>query len=264
MKKVVMKRENNVVKANVLIASKGRLTALEQKFFCTLVSSITTQDERDQRTLYSFSIRQFANIASISYSQIYEQVHEAAKRIMERILTVKREKGQLTIALLSSVESFEGEGRIAVRFSEEILPYIFDLRREFTRYQLKNILILRSTHAIRLYELLKQTETLKKRTMTLSELKEYLGTGKRYQRFGHLKLRVLDPSMREINEKTDINVSYKKIKEGRRIAELEFTIKPKQKPQEPQKRLKKVNVEEKLHPEGEAFLRSLLGTNKYI
>ena len=261
MKKVAMKRTNNVVKANVLISAKGRLTALEQKFFCTLVSSITPQDEADQRTLYSFPIRQFADIASVSHSQIYVKVFEAAIRIMQRVLVIQQEDGPLAVALLSSVKALAGEGRIAVRFSEEILPYIFDLKREFTKYQLKNVLNLRSTHAIRMYEILKQTESLKKRKMTISELKEYLGAGEKYQRFDHLKSRVLDPAIHEINEKTDINVSYAKIKEGREFVELKFTIKSNQKPQKPQKRLKKVDVEEELHPEGKAFLRSLLGSN---
>ena len=261
MKKVVMKRTNNVVKANVLISAKGRLTALEQKFFCVLVSAITPQDEADQKTLYSFPIRQFAGIASVSHSRIYEKVFEAAIRIMERIIVIQQEDGPLAVALLSSVKALAGEGRIAVRFSEEILPYIFDLKREFTKYQLKNVLGLRSAHAIRLYELLKQTESLKKRKMTISELKEYLGAGEKYQRFDHLKSRVLDPAIHEINEKTDINVSYAKIKEGREFVELKFTIKSNQKPQKPQKRLKKVDVEEELHPEGKAFLRSLLGSN---
>jgi len=46
-----------------------------------------------------------------------------------------------------------------------------------------------------------------------------------YFRFPDFKRKVLDISMREINEVSDINVTYIVIKTGRRFAKIEFSIK---------------------------------------
>ena len=97
----------------------------------------------------------------------------------------------------------------------------------FTQYQLKNILKLKSSHSIRVYELLKQYETIRKRKFEVEELKSYLGLENNYSTFKDFEKYVLKVAMAEINEKTDIVINYEKIRKGRRIGEIKFTIEPK-------------------------------------
>ena len=56
-----------------------------------------------------------------------------------------------------------------------------------------------------------------------------------YKRMGNFKLRVLDLAVQEINEKTDIKVSYEQVKKGRTIIGFKFKVLDKEKPKNTQK-----------------------------
>jgi len=89
-----------------------------------------------------------------------------------------------------------------------------ELKEKFTSYQLENVVRLNSVYSIRIYELLKQYERIRKRKLTLEELRYFLGIEKdKYIQYGHLKNKVLLVAQKEINEKTDIQFTFNEIKQ---------------------------------------------------
>ena len=93
----------------------------------------------------------------------------------------------------------------------------------------KNIINLKNKHSIRVYELLKQYEKIGKREFDLEEFKELLMIEDQYERIYDLDRFVLNIAVDEINEFTDINIGFEKIKKGRRVVGLLFTIDSKEK-----------------------------------
>src|SRR5699024_6386446 len=78
----------------------------------------------------------------------------------------------------------------------------------------------------RLYELLKKWERIGKWETTVDYLKELMGiTQKSYNVYGNLKNRIIGPATEELNSKTDLKVTFKEIKKGRRVVKLAFNIK---------------------------------------
>ena len=53
--------------------------------------------------------------------------------------------------------------------------------------------------------------------------------GKAYQRLNNLKNRVFEPALNEINQKSDINVTWNYVKEGRSYTKIHFIVKAKHK-----------------------------------
>ena len=101
-----------------------------------------------------------------------------------------------------------------------------ELKEKFTSYQLENVVRLNSVYSIRIYELLKQYERIRKRKLTLEELRYFLGIEKdKYKQYGHLKNKVLLVAQKEINKKTDIQFTFNEIKTGRKVTGFEFDIK---------------------------------------
>lgn len=149
-----MNVENYVVKSNKLIEAKGKMTALEQKIFATLISKITISDEDFRK--YEFNIRQFIELSGSNETKIYNDIHTAARRLMNNIITVETEKTVVTTALISFVETPKGQGVVKITFHPFLKPYLLDLKERFTQYQLKNVLKLKGSHSIKIYELLKQ------------------------------------------------------------------------------------------------------------
>lgn len=131
------------------------------------------------------------------------------------------------VAFVTDRVYFKKEGRFYIEFHEKILPYIANLKARYTKYELVNIGAFTSTHTIRLYELCSQYKTVGTREIKLEDLKDWLQVSDKYDRYNNFNQRVLEPSITEINAKSDLLVDVKPIKRGRIITALHFTIKTK-------------------------------------
>jgi len=83
---------------------------------------------------------------------------------------------------------------------------------------------MKSQYSLRLYEILKSYEYQHKRTFDIDELKKML-SAENYNRFPDFKRYVLERAIREINDLSDLNITYEVIKKERRFAKIEFVMK---------------------------------------
>jgi plasmid replication initiation protein len=224
-----MNQENLVVKHNKLIEAKGKMefTLLEQKMLLALVSEITPEDY-DLNT-YKINIKEFLGLSghkSIG-GKDYKNVHNIAESLMEKVIRINEDDGStLSVSFLSSAKTTEKNDYVELSFDKNLKPYLINLKEQFTKYQLENILKLNSGYSIRIYELLKQYEKIRKRKFEIDNLKEFLGIGEKYERFYDFERFVLKVATKEINTHTDIDIEYEKIKRGRRITHIAFSIQP--------------------------------------
>ena len=99
-----------------------------------------------------------------------------------------------------------------------------DLSREFTSISLEYALLLNSVYAGRLYDLLKQYQTIGERIIALDDLRKMLELQDKYPQFKDVRVNVLEVAQREINEKTDISITWKPIKESRKVVAIHFMV----------------------------------------
>jgi plasmid replication initiation protein len=130
-------------------------------------------------------------------------------------------------AWMDAVTISKRSGRVKIRISNTLKPYLLQLKTHFTQYELIYTLAMKSRYSLRLYELLKSYEYQQEAIFSTEELKVRL-SAENYKLFGDFKRKVLDISMREINNLSDLNVTYEIIKEKQRFAKLAFSIKRKQ------------------------------------
>ncbi|PUB08201.1 replication initiation protein [Paenisporosarcina sp. OV554] len=213
-------QSNNLIEARHL----KPLTAREQKIVLTMVSMIqpTDKDFMD----YRISIREFHEMLGLSGREHYTEIKEIAKELMSKSVEIPKDDGGWILAnWISSADYIKGEGVIALSFSPKLLPYLLQLKNAFTSYRLSNILSLKSTYSIRLYELMKKWQHLGRWECPVESLREKLGaTTKTYSLYGNFKNRVLSFAINEINEKTDLHITFKEIKKGRKVDKIEFSI----------------------------------------
>ena len=122
---------------------------------------------------------------------------------------------------------------IQLRFATDMIPYITRLEVEFTRYKLGQVVNMTSLHAIRLYELLIQWGSVGKREIEIKWLKEKLMLEGQYPAIKDFKKWVVDVSINQINEHSDLTAEYTQRKTGRNVTHLTFTFdyKPGTKPE---------------------------------
>lgn len=216
-----------VLKSNNLIEARYNLSNLEQKL---LLISICEIKNRDGENTIEFTTKELYNILNITTNRqnelrkILETLVNKSVIIIDKSLSNR--KKTLVTHWFSSV-TYNEDGTIKISFDTELLPYLLQLRTNFTTYTLDNILPMKKKYSIRFYELLKQYQKIGKRNFTISELREILNCENEYLKFAEFERRIIVPGVKEINDHSDIYVEYKKLKTGRIITEIEFIIKSK-------------------------------------
>lgn len=220
-----MKDNYIVAQGNYLVEARHNnpLSAREQKIILTMVSMIQPVDEDFKD--YRISIKEFSEMLGLEGSAKYTELKSITKNLMSKSIEIPQEDGGWLLAnWISSAEYKKGEGVIALSFSPKLKPYLLQLK-QYTSYKLSNILSLNSTYSIRLYELLKKWSFLGKWESPVEEIREKLGAvTKSYSLYGNFKNKILLPAIKELNEHTDLSISFREIKKGRSVNRIEFTI----------------------------------------
>ena len=223
-----MNNKNLVYKHNDIIEGKYSMTLTEAKVIAKLTSLIRKEDSEFNE--YEFKSQTLLSDLGLRRDD-YKILKQSIRRLISRIIEIKvHENDKLITTFLSSClyYSLEGESRIKLSFDPKLKPYFLQLKKNFTMYRLENVLSLCSFYSIRIYELLKQRENLKKREIKLEELKKFLDVESKYKKYSHFKERILQTSKREINKKTDLLIDFEEIKRGKKVFIINFIIKQKE------------------------------------
>ena len=222
-------RNKPVVKANELIQkSRFNLSLQQQKMVLYLISQISPYDEDFK--LYEFSIPEFCRVCGIDMTsgKNYQDLKQAIKEIADKSLWINIDEDEET--LLRWIEKpyiNKKSGVIKIRLDEDMKPFLLQLKQNFTQYELIYTLHFKSKYIIRLYELLKSIHFHELETYTrkysIDELRRILGA-ETYTEYRDFKRRVLEPSVKEVNDYSDKAVSYEEIKNGRRVTGVQFTL----------------------------------------
>lgn len=220
-KKYWVTQSNNLIEAR----HKNPLTAREQKIVLTMASMIEPLDEDFKD--YKISVKEFSKMLGLKGQAKYSDIKEISQNLINKTIEIPQQKGGfLLVNWIASAEYIEGSGVVELSFSPKLKPYMLQLKEHFTSYRLSNVLDLSSTHSIRLYELMKKWQHRNRWKCSVEDLKLQLGImDGTYERYSHFKARVLLKAAEEVNEKTDISIEFKEIKEGKRVVEIEFYIK---------------------------------------
>lgn len=212
-----------VTQSNQLIETRQNLTLQEKRIVLTLVSLI--QPDEDNFRIHRIKVKDLADILGIDERNFYKKVEGVINSLQKKSVTIDSPTSTLNINWLSSSEYFKGKGYVELEFSEKLRPYLLELKKQFTPFKLRNILRLRSDYSIRVYELLKQYQSLKERTFTIEELRYQLYIPKdKYKLYGHLKEKVIKKAQTELQEKTDLSFVFKEKKNGNKVIGIKFFI----------------------------------------
>lgn len=237
-----------VVKSNNMIESAHGLTLAEQRIVSMAIA--WSRDHAAPLTIESWiEIRadNYAELFNVDIDTAYKQMRIAARELIDRKIKLKGRdtKTGLRATYLANWVSasiyIESIGVIRLRFDEMIIACISQVEKSFTSYKVSNIRKLSSVYAIRLYEVLRQFKSPKKRYLSIQELRECLeADSPAYDRPDNLKARVLDPAVAQINDQTDLDITFSRVLQGRATIGYEFEISSKDDTKKPNRKLKTV------------------------
>ena len=231
MKKEVlaMKDTDLVVKSNTLVSSRYKLEWSEHRLVLFLISKIDKDDEDFKE--YVVSVSNMAKLMGLTDRDknlgggFYQRMEQAIQSLMSRVVTIREGKNWLKFHWVSSAKYLHKKGQIKIKISPELKPYLLQVKKNFTAYELGNVIKMKSIYSARLYELLKQYEKIGRRVFDIGELRGLLEIEvSEYVKIDHFHKRVIKPAYEELPQKSDIYFEYEFIKTGRKFTHIEFTI----------------------------------------
>ncbi len=224
-----------VYKSNALVEAAYRLSVQEQRILLACISQVRRDEAVTDEVLYSVRAADLAKLSGTAVEAAYSELKAAALRLKRREVRLTQEpngKGKkpkiMITGWVQTIFYIEGEGRVELRFTKDMLPYLTELTRQFTKYALADVAKMDSAYGIRLYELLMQWGSQGQREIEIEQLREWLQLEGRYPSIKDFKKWVLDPAVAQINEHSPLSVAWAQRKTGRRVSHLLFTFGPKQ------------------------------------
>ena len=243
--------KRKVVEHNSLITSIAKMDKTPLKMFELAVSCINTEEPPKDNAVY-LSKEELFSFFKVSDNDKHSRFKQAIAKMQEQaFFEIKEEKNKgfkfRRILPIPTVEWTDYDDKVMIRFNQDIMPYLIELKQNFTKYALSEIMELNSKYSIILYKWLsmqynqyehysnkggrraEQVENYRNPSISVKELRTITDTVNEYKETYHFFRYIVENSLKEINAHTSFNVSYEKIKKGRSIDSIVFHIEKKRK-----------------------------------
>lgn len=226
-----------VVKDNALMNASYNLEVTEQRLILlAIINARETHQGITSDSKLEIHANDYASQFHVTKEAAYKALKTAVNNLFERQFSFKEETkkgiGIVRSRWVSRIKYIDDSAILEITFAPDVVPLITRLEKHFTSYQIQQVTQLTGKYAIRLYELLiAWREVGKVPPIELSEFRAKLGVeDHEYKAMNHFKSRVLEPSIKQINQHTDITVSYEQHKRGRTITGFSFKFRQKSQP----------------------------------
>lgn len=216
-----------VVKDNKVINASYKLTLVEQRIILGCISRVDSTSELSKSDGFDIRVEEIRDLISKNrdMGSYYTAVKKAVDRLFERHITLDKEGSKRR--WVYEVKYNQNEGMVTLYFSPTIIPYLSQLKGNFTKYKLEYVSRFRSSHSVHLYELLVQWLSKGEREVEIEWLKKVLGLEGKYTRTRNFIDVVIKKSVEDINLYSNLDVSFGTRKSGRKTTHIQFMFRPK-------------------------------------
>lgn len=224
-----------VVKDNVLINASYSLDLVEQRIILQgIVKSRETEKGFTDSNPVRIHASEYEKQFGVTKDGAYKALKDAVLSLFERQFSfteLQDEKLKVVKSRwVSQIAYVDDLAEVQIIFSPAVASMCSRLERHFTSYDLEQVAPLTSKYAVRLYELMMSWKSVGKTPIIkLSEFRERVGLldENEYKDMCTFKKYVLDLAVAQINEHTDIKLTYEQHKAGRKIEGFSFKFKQK-------------------------------------
>ena len=218
------KKELIVVQKNSFI--RGDFSCLDIKdikILKLLVSKVnaTSTEFRDYYFITKDEVREFY----FNERNLHAYIKSSLRRLSSVFVLIKNNKQEeIEVSLVGKIIYEKKAGIYKVPLSLDLKDYLLDIKKEFTKYNLKNLVHLKRKEEIKLYEYFKSIN-FEVFMIGIEKIKIIMEVNKKsYSSFYNFHKK-LKESILSINNSTDLNIEFRVIKEKRQSKNIQFFIK---------------------------------------
>lgn len=206
----------------------------DYQVFLHLISKIGGVDEYgkylqpDQlKREHALTAKEFSKLFNVSLSNCYGVLKKAVDRLMKADIRIEKpdNRGFWRINVCSMAEYNKKDGYISIKFTDDIMPYLAQVKQKFVLYNLKEIANFGSLYTTRLYELIQEFKDTGYMIKSVVQLREAFAVGNDFKKYNDFKKRTFEHACQEINDNYKLNLGFEEIKEGRKVVAVKFVFK---------------------------------------
>ena len=222
------KTQTIIYQGNTLTTARYDMTALQKDILYVLQAAIKANDPADIE--YIIKVRDIITDLDRDPTNGYTNLKNASWGMMDIKMQMFIEGEYVQVVPFPRFIYNEGEGTMRVSIDPIMRSFLTNLRGNYTTLGKESAMKVTGKYAKRLYEMVSQWKDVAQFSLTIAELRERLAlsdsqTGKElYPMVGMFMERVVDPSINEINQHTELLARYEMIKKGRKYTGLKFKI----------------------------------------
>ncbi|MEQ1599646.1 MAG: replication initiation protein [Methylophilaceae bacterium] len=230
--------ERYVSMSNALARSAQGLTLSEKRVVAMALAktdSVPARDAVNAQFRNGWSVKltaeEYIDVYQIDQSSAYDQLKSAADKLLSRHVRTMQQTPRGTKEVKTNwcgqCTYHHGEGWVEIAFTPQIAPHLLALRSKFTSYKLRQVSAMRSIYSWRLFECLQSwgdKGVWSPDIDTFAQVIEAPETCK--SNFGQMRLRVIEPALKELREKDNFIIDLELKKAGRKVIGLVFRFKP--------------------------------------
>jgi plasmid replication initiation protein len=223
-----------VTTANDLTRAAHRLSLGEKRLIAACIAQIKSDSPVPNpgdraRMTYTVTAADYAELYDVSRDTAYDQMRANQKTLWGREIQTIKPNGKegRKVRWVQEIAYNDGEASVTLMWSEAVCAALYGLSTEFTTYKLKHAARFTTKYAWTLFELLAMWRKAGGFSIDVDSFRDKMEVSATARaNYKELRVRVIEPSLREIREKCGLVVTVDERKRGRRVAELAFTWEP--------------------------------------
>lgn len=204
------------VASNDLILARIDWNIHMNRIFGLLLSQIKKDQQRFD--VQRIKVSDLRELAELSGRSVHQELADATQRLVREPIEFREGDRYKGYPIFSMCEYEPGRGYIQAKFNDDAREHILDLSGRFTKYQLRYVMKLSTSYAVRFYQIAKHIdrENVEVRTQEISvqEFREVFALTDKYERHSDMVKYVVEPSVREVSKKTEVDLEVETRRKG--------------------------------------------------
>lgn len=225
-----MTNKNLICKDNRIVEASYKLTLKEQRIVLMSISQINSLEKLNENIIFIISASEYSCAFGMSEDAAIREMKAAIKLLYDRSIKVILDSGAVEDFRWISKKTTELPNKsVGLRFSQDIAPFLSNLKGRFTKYQFAHISDMKSVFSIRIYEMLMQWKVKRSVVISIAQFKDKLEISDKYPAFANVRQKVIEPAILEISKCSDIVANYEVLKTGKKITAVKLSFEYKNK-----------------------------------
>lgn len=238
-------RHYQVRTKNSLIQNTSfRLTTNQQKIILHLIQKIS---DKTKSLKFRFNVHDYEEFLGIKPdSRNTLDIKRSLKDLADKSFWIRtkdvdsdhpNDEYDDLVRWFSHVRYNRTRGYFEIQFDNRLKPFLLNIKDNFTSFDYHNVIGMKRSYSIRLYQILVSHYNQQNKRYgykySIRQIRFLLGINPRkYKRFADLNRRVIQPSLREMNIKTNFYFFYSLVKDGRKTIGIRILMRKKNKHQQ--------------------------------